>query len=537
MANIPGLISDPEFRGLSVTEQKDILSSIDPIFKDFSLKSVQELVKPGRESPLTGQAGSVLGNIGTEVNAALPFRGGPAAFSQGYETGQDVLGENLAGQALGTVFGGAMGLGTVANPITKGLAYYPQAAQASGETIASSLFGGGQNLPTQTLLGQREILPQLQASDLAANVNVGIDPLNSAINTILNTGTDVGTQALKDPLNALLLAAGLTSPQAKGAYKTLPTSIANALKAPIEGVRRLPTSRQNLANFVTDSPTQTDLFQARLNSGAFEPAIQDIARAKTGSGVEGTKAAVEKLNQETYDIVNPTVKGYNPNSPIFQDANLLSRAQENLSTRIQTAEVAERALKPVVRDYLTKLTPDNILGRYKDVSNKLINFWKSADQGKYADRIQALEAVRETLSDNVKTILDEGGFDPQVWSKHGMVNEFGSNIFRNYGQSLSEFSAKQGEGILSKRGEGAGFSLKKVPLVGTAARVAENLAERYKGGIPELLNKRTDQLFSKTTPSEAPFRSPSSIAVEVARDEALRNEIARLVQEATRPLP
>lgn len=537
MVDIQGLIADPEFRGLSVTEQQSILSKIDPVFKEISLKSVQQFVKPGKESPLTGQAGSVLGNIGTEVNAALPFRGGPAAFEQGYETGQDVLGKGLAGQALGNIFGGAMQLGTIANPITKGLAYYPQAAQASGEQIASSLIGGGQNLPTQTLLGQREILPQLQASDLAANVNVGIDPLNSAINTILNTGTDVGTQALKDPLNALFLAAGLTSPQAKGAYKTIPEKVSNAIKSQIEGVKRLPTSKQNLADFVTDSPKQTDLFQARLKSGAFEPAIQDIARAKTGSGVEGVKAGVEKLNQETYDIVNPTVKGYNPNSPIFQDANLLSRARENLSGRIETAEVAERALKPVVRDYLTKLTPDNILGRYKDVSNKLINFWKSSDQAKYQDRIQALEAVRETLSDNVKTILDEGGFDPQVWSKHGMVNEFGRNIFRNYGQSFSEFSAKQGEGLLSKKGESEGFSLRKIPGLGTATRASSNLIERYKGGLPELLNKRTDQLFSKTTPSEAPFRSPSSIAVEVARDEALRNEIARLVQEATRPLP
>lgn len=539
MADIEGLKADPAFQALDFDVKKRILSNLDPLFKNVSDETVFKYLKPGKESPLTGVSGSVLGDVGSEVSASLPFRGAPAAFSAGYQTGQDVLGENLAGKALGTLFGGAMGLGTVANPLTKGLAYYPKVAQASGEQIASSVLGGGQGLPTQTLLGQREILPDLQASDLAANVNVGNDTLNDYIQTALNTGTDIGTQIVKDPLNALFLAAGLTSPQAKGAYKTLPTSIANTLKAPIEGVRRLPTSTEYLSSFVTDAPKQGDIFQTRLNSGAFEPAIQDIARAKTGSGVEGVKTGVKKLNQETYDIVDPTVKAYNPNSPLFESESLLTRAQENLSTRIRTPEVAERALKPLVRDYLTKLTPDNILGRYRDVSDQLINFWKSPDQAKYANKTKALEAVRETLSDNVKTILDEGGFDPQVWSKHGMVNEFGNNIFKNYGQALSEFRSKQGEGILSKKGEGEGLSLRKIPGLGTATRVTSNLIERYKGGVPELLNKRTDQLFAKTTPSEAPFRTPTSMALESALtpDEVLAAEIQRLVQEATRRLP
>lgn len=317
MADIQGLISDPDFLGLSVKEQKQLLTDFDPEFGNLSEKEVRSFLKPGKESKLTG-AGSTLGDIGSETLTALPLYGAPTAYGEGLKTGQKItemaLGESLparlTGGALGNIFGGAMALGTVFNPVTKGLAYYPQVAQASGEEIASSLFGGGESLPTQTLLGQREILPGLQASDLAANVNVGNDTLSSAINTILNTGTDIGTQVAKDPLNFAMLAAGLRSPSVPRSISNVPQNLRPGLSAAItESLRS--SAEKNIQQALAPTTRETKAMTERITPEILDRPMETFSLTKEGLQ-KLTEAQKEKAGEaieafgELQGEVNPS---------------------------------------------------------------------------------------------------------------------------------------------------------------------------------------------------------------------------------------
>lgn len=526
MADIQGLISDPEFTALSIKEQKQILTDFDPEFGSLSDKEVRQFVKP-KESKATGQAGSVLGDIGRETVTALPFYGADTAAEAGFKTGQDVLGKNLAGKTLGTVFGGAMAAGTIFNPLAKGAEYISRIVQSNAERTGegfSRAFEGGSTtgLADKTLLGTQEILPALKPA--------------ATESTIVNFASELLTQARKDPINAALVVEGMRSPQAIQAYKTLPKSTADfakstvntvksAIESTIQGAKNLKAAPEDLAAFVTDATKQNQVFQDRLSEGAFEPAIQDIARVKTEKGVSGTEKAVKTLNKETFEIVDPLVRGTPLESPLFEGESVIARTRDNLSSRISTPELAERALGPVARDYLKGLNPDNIIGRYKDISNKLTNFWKSPDQAKFADRIKALEAARETLSENIKTILEEKGVDPQIWSKHGLINEFGDKVVKNYTEEVTAFRSKKGEGITGKGGVEASDVVSKIPLVGTGVRALGNLKERFTGGVPELLNKRIDQLLAKTRPSKAPLTAgEKDLLLQGALERIIKNQ-------------
>lgn len=526
MADIQGLISDPEFTALSPKEQKQLLTDFDPEFGSLSEKEVRQFIKP-KESKATGQAGSFLGDYSREAVTALPFYGADTAAEAGYKTGQDVLGKNLAGQTLGTVFGGAMAAGTLFNPLAKGGEYISRIIQSNAERSGegfSRLFEGGSatGLADKTLLGTQEILPGLKPA--------------ATESTIVNFASELLTQARKDPINAALVVEGMRSPQAIQAYKSLPKSTADfakstvntvksAIEKTVQGTKNLKAAPEDLAAFVTDATKQNQVFQDRLSEGAFEPAIQDIARVKTEKGVAGTEKAVKALNNETFEIVDPLVKATPLESPLFEAESVIARTRDNLSSRISTPAIAERALGPVVRDYLRGLTSDNIIGRYKDISNKLTSFWKSPDQAKFADRIKALEATRETLSENIKTILEEKGVDPQIWSKHGLINEFGDKVVKNYTEELTAFRSKKGEGITGKGGAEASDIMSRIPLVGTGVRALGNLKERFTGGVPELLNKRIDQLLSKTTPSKAPLSvGEKDLLLQGALEQIIKNQ-------------
>ncbi len=165
-----------------------------------------------------GIGGAVAGGLGAvvsqskEAREALPFANAPEAFQQGYKTGQDVLGENVAGKGLGTVFGGAMASGTAFNPVAKGAGYVPRLAQASGEAI-----GGQPGMAEDTLMGKSPILPGVAPKAY----NTGHPDLDTA----LNLNSDLWDQIRKDPVNAAMLVEAARSPETMQALKTLPESI------------------------------------------------------------------------------------------------------------------------------------------------------------------------------------------------------------------------------------------------------------------------------------------------------------------------
>lgn len=456
---------------------------------------------------------------------ALPFRGMTQAASQGYQTGQDVLGQNVLGKALGVLFGGVMGAGTALNPISKAAQNVASLVQAGGEALGGQ---GGQAL--QSITGERLVLPELQPSAY----NTGDQSLNTALNFV----SELATQARKDPVSAGLIVQGAKSPQVAQGLRTLPGSIAEAAVRPVTSVRnvvsRLGTTTDDLLAFVSGAEKTPQVFKTRLEEGAFNEVLPDLARAKTLSGVEGVNKARKTLNKETFDVIEPVVKSIDPESVVFNKEGILKKADDKLSLEINTPEVRKSALSTSGK-YVSDLTPDNILSRYNDVSDQLITFWKSPDQAKFANRIKGLEAIRSVLSDTIKSSLDERGVDSSIWSKYGKRNELVDQFLKNYGNENVAYKSKRGEGILSKKGVEAGDIISRVPLAGTVVRGVSNLMERATGGTPRALNARIDQLFEGIEPSAPILSTPNlnQLIQQVSDDAQANRQISQraLTQE------
>lgn len=215
-------------------------------------------------------APNVASPLQQSATEALPFYGSPTAFKQGYQTGQDVLGENFLGKALGSLFGGAMAIGTVANPIVKGAGYYPALAQALGEITS----GVDENLASQTLVGQRPVIPTFAPGTA--------DTGSQALNTAINFATDVGAQAANDPVNAALLIEAARSPQTIQTIKGLPRSIADA--ATFKGTRAAIAERGVFKQPLAAATTEAIGVTPAEGSQALVPVIKSsILEANNGT--------------------------------------------------------------------------------------------------------------------------------------------------------------------------------------------------------------------------------------------------------------
>jgi hypothetical protein len=541
MANIKGLVRDPEFQKLSTAEKKNALSSLDPEFKDLPDSDIDNFISGVshdessegklKSSPVAFDAG------------AIPLAGSGHEFSEGYKSGQQLLGDNLIGKGTGVVLGGARAAGTVFNPLSKLIGFVPKAVQSGAEAYNNE---AGNSL--RSLTGERPV----ESAIKIPNLDTGVPLIDIPVNTQGNIARAVteNPQILLAALGAKGQATALKNVVNEAGSKTLSAglkageALMEGAKKPVEAVKtglgRLRTNSQDLATFVTAAEKASNDFKQRLNDGGFDEAQSAIARVKKGSGAAGVDEARNTLNKEASDIFNPVVKSASPDSPLFDVDIIKSDADAILSKRITNPETRANILKSVGSRFIDNISPQNLVANVTELGNKLTTFWKSPDQAKYADRIQALEATRAVLSDRLRTVLEEKGVDSSVWSRYGSINEFADQIAKNYGNELTAYRSKRGEGLLGKKGVTSEDFFQKIPLIGTVRRGAGSIMERYSGGEPALLNKRIDQLFNKVKPSEAPAMRAQAemtdIDKSVIKDILLKRAAQKLgKQNATPP--
>lgn len=138
MADINGLISDPEFIGLSTPEKKQILSEFDPEFSGISDEELQSFIgevasiprlKPSTQKTLSDQETLRQGIIQREqrpgLSQALEALGAPL-----------VLGKDLVGGTFNLIKEGAQGAGTILGDTVQDTA---QPVPATGQLLSDVL--------------------------------------------------------------------------------------------------------------------------------------------------------------------------------------------------------------------------------------------------------------------------------------------------------------------------------------------------------------------------------------------------------------
>lgn len=248
--------------------------------------------------PTMGVARPKSPSLGQEVLSAVPLYGSPTAFREGREAGIDLLGNNILGQSLGALAGTGRAIGTIFNPLAKGLGYTAPVAQAVGSIAALD--------PQQAirdLTGQTEVLPNLEEGQTA----------NTLENFLINSYNAVR----RDPTNTIPMIAG--GVQLARAPRATVSNIATGIEKLGSAASRGMTRFQEAV-----TPTPESVNNARSVRKAFKPKT-----AQLGNRVENAAAAelndIYSINPEAVNIDIP-VEGFGKSV-----SDLKSRVQTQLN--------------------------------------------------------------------------------------------------------------------------------------------------------------------------------------------------------------
>lgn len=275
--------------------------------------------------------------------------------------------------------------------------------------------------------------------------------------------------------------------------------------------------------------------RARFNSGMYTrllPEIKTNYRGPIKSALTNTGAtdafleAGSKALKERGEVFAPTIKEADA-AKYFGDKNaILSQWDQRLAESVSTPEIRARLLadKDLVAN-LNSLTPENLLQRAHELNNDLVNFYKKPNPQMSPDAVLSKEALRDTYSGLVKTILDDAGIDPRVYSEYGAIREMTDQIGKNNSLNIYKQEVLKGDG-----------SAKKFIASTSAQKLfggVEALIAPFTGGEVAALNKKVNT-FMRDTPAVKPnFKRPPALSrvIQDAIDQGLPEAQARALQE------
>lgn len=371
MADIKGLLADPEFNQLGTTEQQQVLSSFDPDFAKLSpgtflrtLGEMQKKIKVPFKS--SGSLSKDMGNIMPDIQAEAE-RQGITNFG-GYKGTETPEWQRLAGAATG-IPGGPVGMGM-------GYAMPPRSIGEGAATLGGgAMLGKIPAMLPKTLGPMEKILMQALAGGAGTEaMHLGTEGINQLAN---KTGVqNAPSQGLMAGLLPMLL--GTLGPATLQMFLNrtatqAPSTTTARLRSLLPGV---PVDPSKVGEIQTLNPAQS--FEPSFNAsqtGNPKPLMADFQRQIDLSKLEQTRIkakTAEEILKETESLRNASAKKQ------VEDLGYSQRLAENEAGQQQMkAELAQNAVEQAkIRKDLTRAqakaaTYPNPPQYYEDQSNKL----------------------------------------------------------------------------------------------------------------------------------------------------------------------
>lgn len=480
------------------------------------------------------------------VYGGIPGYGSPSAIAAGYKTGQDVLGENIAGKTLGGIFGTAMGLGTVFNPITKAASNVPVLAQATGEDLGTISKLGldadilGTSQAMETVTGERGVLEGLNPTAY----NTG----SQALDTLLNTNSEFATLIRKDPVNAALIATAAKNPKIldtiKGIPKTLKadvkaainktTDVSQAIKQSVNDTvaKRNAKAASDIENVVDANKTLSTLTKfsaseinkiSKLNEGKYAELLPDIkADFKKGSGVDGFLNATEGLVNESSRVYKPIVRSADSGTYLNRES-LIQQIDSQLTRDVPNPIKRAEALKTLESDLKT-ISTENLIDYARDKNREVNAYYKNPDINR-ADSFFAAKAARDVYSAIIKQILVDKNVDPSLYSRTGNLMEISDEIGGNYSIEVYKQAQLEGKPFLKNLTEGTSGA---GTIKGGVVKGLKSAAAPYFGGEPKFFNDQINRMFSQV--KKGPSKTLSERLQQLVN---AQEELGRSLQKPT----
>lgn len=446
--------------------------------------------------------------VSKELLEAIPFSGALQQYIAGLETGKQLLGDNLAGQLTGAIFGGARAAGTALNPLSVLINAIPRATQATG-----SLLGGQSGTAINDILGANPI----QSSATIPAVDTGIPLIDIPVNTLTGIEGEVARQPL--------LLAGAT-PRALGAQAGAVGSVASDISSAISSTAKAVSSPRVafakslgrepvpiLSRILDYSDSQTDKIQNVISkSPDLLPEIKSNLDSNISNVGERTIDAIGKSLENRYDTYYPAIESA---PEIIVKKNLGESFRKEAVSRIKN-ELSESGV-PEARqiEIISELSPSidgitasNLINSTKLLNRQVAPLYKPnpTPSALANDQMIARSALRDVQSEAIHSTLKDLGIDSKIYGEVGVLNEFQGQLTKKYIAAKNDLNKTLGESLNQavrrglKQGVGAG-------VTETAERFGARLSKGKVGEIDRGLQLLFDQIegvpanFQTGTPS------------------------------------
>ncbi len=485
------VLKDPRWKEADPRKKNEVLNKWSLSVQDYAKKNNLPFDPEKHQLYIDGAKQSIMMDEDEKTNGSqfpvqvLPLHGAVERFKESDKGGTELLGDNLAGQALGKFAGSGAALGTIFNPVAEGLGGISRLGHGAIQGLA------GNPNAEDIVSGKADPTPFYQP-----------EPSESATVNFLR---DLGKQAISDPLN--------TAAMVYGGVKGL--SKPKAASAPIErGVSELKTGIGDAASTLKETalkkaedvglrPTQHGALAAILdfrkgdvrwesfNAGEYTKQLPEIkAEFKKGSGADGFVEATGKILDKKAETFRPTIEKADAQKYLNPE-QLYAEAEAILAKEVTNPETRAALLESFKSDF-RNVKPDNLLQFAREKNKDLVNYYKSKDPAALADKVQSTKAIRDTFGNVIKRILKDEGVDPSVYSGYGKIAELQGEVAKKIGYAKYEKEVLTGSDIVERASDGL-----TAPTRAGVVQALKNIAAPVMGGAEKRLNNKINSLFEE----------------------------------------
>lgn len=446
--------------------------------------------------------------VDQELQDARIGAGAVNQFNQGYNTGLQLLGDNLAGQLTGAIFGGARSAGTVLNPLAAIINAIPRYTQAAG-----SLAAGQSGTAINDLLGGNPI----QSAAVLPNVDTGIPFIDVPVNTLTGIEGEVARQPL--------LLAGAT-PKSLGTQSSALRSVGSDIGSVISGTAKAVASPRVafaksigrepvpiLSNVLDYTASQSNNIKNVINkSPELFPEIKSNLDPFITSGGERAISGIGKTIDNRYETYYPAVEQA-PEAVISR--NLGESFKTKAIARIKEDLSDSGISKDRQGELIAEMTPeiDSVNQGTLINSTKLLNrqtsplFKPTPTPSALAnDQMIARLALRDVQSEAIHGILKDSGIDPKVYSEIGLLHEFQSQLSKKYLAAKNDLNKTLGSSLNQAARKGL-----KQGMTAGVVEIGERALTKRTGGKVGEIDRAMNLLFDQIEASNPTFRTLSPI--------------------------
>lgn len=444
-----------------------------------------------------------------ELDEAQPFAGAGNQFNQGFDSGIQLVGDNLAGATLGTILGGARAAGTALNPVGVVINSIPRYAQAGGSYLGDKWYGNNSGTAINDLLGGNPIQSGAAINPKDTGIPLIDIPLNSNIN-VLN-------EIAKQPMILASMTPKALGVQG-GALRSAGTAISDTLKAAASPRLTLAKTLGRepvpiLSNVLDYTASQSDKIRNVINkSPELLPEIKSNLSPTRANGGENAISAIGKTIDNRYDIYYPAVEQA-PEAVI--NRNLGEGFKTKAIARIKEDLSDSGISKDRQAELIAEMTPeiDSVNQGTLINSTKLLNrqtsplFKPNPTPSALAnDQMIARLALRDVQSEAIHGILKDSGIDPKVYSEIGLLHEFQSQLSKKYLAAKNDLNKTLGSSLNQAARKGL-----KQGLTAGIVETGERALTKKTGGKVGEIDRAMNLLFDQIEASNPTFRTVSPI--------------------------